>query len=53
MQCEVIDNNMCETFNEVMLEVRIKSIITLLKDIRRYVMSIIIVKKRACREVEM
>ena len=45
VQCEVIDNNMCETFNGVMLEARNKPIITLLEDIRRYVMHRIVVKR--------
>lgn len=45
MKCEVIDNNMCEIFNGVMLEAMNKPIITLLEDIRRYVMSRIVVKR--------
>lgn len=45
VKCEVIDNNMCEIFNGVMLEAMNKPIITLLEDIRRYVMSRIVVKR--------
>ncbi|OMO96475.1 Zinc finger, PMZ-type [Corchorus capsularis] len=37
-KCDVIDNNMCETFNGVIVEAREKPIITMLEEIRLYVM---------------
>lgn len=45
VKCEVIDNNMCETFNGVILEARHKAIITMLEDIRQYCMTRIVVKR--------
>lgn len=44
-KCHVIDNNICETFNEVMLEGRSKPIIAILEEIRRCVMQRVIVKR--------
>lgn len=38
IKCDVVDNNMCETFNGVILEARGKPIITMLEDIRLYMM---------------
>ena len=37
-KCHVLDNNICETFNGVMLEARSKLIIIMLEEIRRSVM---------------
>ena len=45
VKCEVIDNNMCDTFNGVSLEARNKHVVTLLEGIRQYVMSRIVVRK--------
>ncbi|XP_039126939.1 uncharacterized protein LOC120263096 [Dioscorea cayenensis subsp. rotundata] len=45
VKCDVIDNNMRETFNGVMVEARSKLVITMLEEIRRYVMQRIVVKK--------
>ncbi|XP_039118187.1 uncharacterized protein LOC120254107 [Dioscorea cayenensis subsp. rotundata] len=45
VKCEVINNNMCETFNGVILESRSKSIISMLEDIRQYVMTRIAIKR--------
>ena len=45
IKCDVIDNNMCETFNGVILESRSKSIITMLEDVRQYVMIGMVVKR--------
>lgn len=44
VQCEVVDNNMCETFNGVFVEAKNKPFITLLEEVKRYVMSRIVVK---------
>lgn len=44
VECEVIDNNMCETFNRMILQSRSKPIITMLEDIRQYVMTRIVAK---------
>lgn len=44
VECEVIDNNMCETFNKMILQSRSKPIITMLEDIRQYVMTRIVAK---------
>lgn len=44
-KCDAIDNNMCETFNGVMVEARSKPIITLMEEIRRYVMNRIVAKR--------
>lgn len=44
VKCDVINNNMCETFNGVILESRSKLIITILKEIRQYVMTRVAVK---------
>ncbi|XP_039113801.1 uncharacterized protein LOC120249377 [Dioscorea cayenensis subsp. rotundata] len=46
IKCDVIDNNMCETFNGVILESRSKPIITMLEDFRQYVMIRIAVKRQ-------
>ena len=45
MKFDVIDNNMCGTFNGVMLEATHKPTISMLEDIRQYVMSRMVVKK--------
>nr|GLL37801.1 Transposase, MuDR, plant [Ipomoea trifida] len=37
-KCDVIDNNMCETLNGVILEARCKPIISMLEEIRVYIM---------------
>ncbi|OMO72716.1 Zinc finger, PMZ-type [Corchorus olitorius] len=41
-KCDVIDNTMCETFNGVIVEAREKPIITMLEEIRMYVMRMIV-----------
>ncbi|OMO49392.1 Transposase, MuDR, plant [Corchorus olitorius] len=46
-KCDVIDNNMCECFNGVILEARHKPIISMLEDIRVYVMRRIVRNKKA------
>ncbi|XP_039144000.1 uncharacterized protein LOC120281164 [Dioscorea cayenensis subsp. rotundata] len=45
VKCEVIDNNMSETFNGVILEARHKPVITMLEDIRQYCMTRIVIKR--------
>lgn len=45
VKCEVIDNKMCETFNGVILEARYNSIISMLEDIRQYVMRRVVIKR--------
>lgn len=45
VKCEVVDNNMCETFNGVVLEARSKPVISMLEDIRQYVMARIAMKR--------
>lgn len=50
VKCDVVDNNMCETFNGVVLESRSKPIITMLEDIRQYVMTRIVVKRDYIRK---
>ncbi|XP_039118366.1 uncharacterized protein LOC120254310 [Dioscorea cayenensis subsp. rotundata] len=45
VKCDTIDNNMCETFNGVVLDARSKPIITMLEDIRQYVMTRLAVKR--------
>lgn len=39
VKCDVVDNNMSETFNGWILEARCKTIITMLEDIRVNVMN--------------
>ena len=46
IKCDVIDNNMCETFNGVIVEARCKPIISMLEDIRLYVMKMLVTKKQ-------
>ena len=50
VKCHVIDNNICETFNGVMLEARSKPVITMLEEIRRYVMQRMIVKRNCVKK---
>ena len=50
VKCHVIDNNICETFNGAILEARSKPIITMLKEIRRYVIQRIVVKRNYVRK---
>ncbi|GAV79357.1 hypothetical protein CFOL_v3_22822, partial [Cephalotus follicularis] len=38
VKCDIVDNNMTETFNRWILDARIKSIVQMLQDIRRQVM---------------
>lgn len=45
IKCKSIDNNMCETFNGVLVEARSKPIIGMLEEIRQYVMNRLVVKK--------
>ena len=45
VKCENVDNNMCETFNGVLLEARSKPIIGMFEDIRQYVMRRLVVKR--------
>ena len=44
IKCDDIDNNICETFNGVILKARCKPIISMLEKIRVYVMKRIILK---------
>lgn len=46
VKCEVINNNMCETFNGVILESMSKPIIVMLEDIRQYVITQMAVKRQ-------
>ena len=50
VKCHVIDNNICETFNGVMLEARSKPVITMLEEIRRYVMQRMVVKRNCVKK---
>lgn len=45
IKCEVIDNNMYEVFNGVILDARRKPVISMLQDIRQYVITRIAVKR--------
>ena len=38
-KCDIVENNMCETFNSWILAARHKSIITMLEDIRHQLMN--------------
>ena len=46
-KCDVIDNNMCETFNGLIVEARFKPIISMLEEIRVYVMRRLVKNKLA------
>ncbi|KAK9168867.1 hypothetical protein Syun_001007 [Stephania yunnanensis] len=46
VNCDVVDNNLAETFNGWILEARCKSIISMLEDIRRKVMKRLVKKKQ-------
>ncbi|XP_050233526.1 uncharacterized protein LOC126682013 [Mercurialis annua] len=48
IKCDVIDNNLSETFNGWILEARCKPIISMLEDIRVQVMTRLHVKRRMC-----
>ncbi|KAL4288164.1 hypothetical protein AHAS_Ahas19G0258800 [Arachis hypogaea] len=37
-RCDTLVNNMCEVFNSILVEVREKPIVTMLEDIRVYIM---------------
>ncbi|KAK8586627.1 hypothetical protein V6N13_010215 [Hibiscus sabdariffa] len=45
-KCDIVDNNMCETFNGVILDARCKPIISMLEDIRVYVMRRLVKNKQ-------
>ena len=45
VKCENVDNNMCETFNGMLLEAKSKPIISMLEEIRQYVMRRLVVKR--------
>ncbi|KAL4323806.1 hypothetical protein GQ457_11G024030 [Hibiscus cannabinus] len=45
IKCDVVDN-MCETFNRVILDARCKTIISMLEDIRVYVMRRLVKNKQ-------
>jgi len=45
IKCENVENNMCETFNGVLLEARSKPIIGMLEEIRQYVMNRLVAKR--------
>lgn len=45
VKCDNIDNNMSETFNGVLLEARGKPIISILEEMRQYVMNRIVLKR--------
>ncbi|KAL5706495.1 hypothetical protein ACHQM5_024655 [Ranunculus cassubicifolius] len=44
--CDSVENNMCETFNGVIVEARTLKIIDMLEDIRRYITKRILIKSR-------
>ena len=44
VKCENTDNNMCETFNGVLLDARSKPISTMFEEIRQYVMTRVVIK---------
>lgn len=50
IKCDVIDNNMCETFNGVILEARCKPIISMLEDIRMYIMRRLVQKRESIKK---
>ena len=50
IKCDVIDNNMCETFNGVILEARYKPIISMLEEIRVYVMKRLVAKREYVKQ---
>ena len=50
IKCDVIDNNMCETFNGVILEARCKPIISMLEEIRVYVMKRLVAKREYVKQ---
>ncbi|XP_062117237.1 uncharacterized protein LOC133831059 [Humulus lupulus] len=45
--CDMLLNNMCESFNSAILEARDKPILTLLETIRRYIMVRLVMKKES------
>lgn len=45
IKCVVFNNNICETFNGVLLEAIGKPIISMLEDIKKYVMNRVVVKR--------
>ncbi|KAK8625197.1 hypothetical protein V6N13_090072 [Hibiscus sabdariffa] len=45
-KCDIVDNNMCETFNGVILDTRCKPIISILEDIRVYVVRRLVKNKQ-------
>ncbi|MBA0870574.1 hypothetical protein Goshw_014277 [Gossypium schwendimanii] len=45
---DIVDNNLCETFNLRILEARFKSIIKVLEDIRTKMMNRIVQKRKLC-----
>ncbi|XVF45867.1 hypothetical protein PTKIN_Ptkin02bG0241900 [Pterospermum kingtungense] len=44
-KCDIVDNNMCEAFNSILVNARQKSIITMLEEIRIFVMEKIVEKR--------
>ena len=45
VKCENVDNNLCETFNGVLLEARGKPILSMLEEIRQFMMNRLVVKR--------
>ncbi|MBA0670136.1 hypothetical protein Goklo_024217, partial [Gossypium klotzschianum] len=45
---DIVDNNLCETFNSSIVEARFKSIIRMLEDIRTKMMTVIVQKTKLC-----
>ncbi|KAK8619239.1 hypothetical protein V6N13_133205 [Hibiscus sabdariffa] len=48
-KCDMVDNNICETFNSIILEARYKSIIIMLEEIRVKLMTRIVEKRKFCK----
>lgn len=46
VKSDTIDNNICETFNGVMVKAKSKPVNTMLQEIRRYVISRIVTKRK-------
>ncbi|MBA0682279.1 hypothetical protein Goari_024010 [Gossypium aridum] len=46
---DMVDNNICEAFNSSIVEVRYKSIITMLEEIRVWLITRIVEKRKFCK----
>ncbi|CAL8119400.1 unnamed protein product [Prunus armeniaca] len=49
-KCDILLNNMCEAFNGALVEVRDKSILTMLERIRYYIMLLIATRRASCEK---